>query len=698
MVPFPAAPIRPPTEEHLHRGMGRWWWLAPLLAVLPTLAAGQDANLCDVPGEAPDIIVGDLPTNEVQRFGSENGITGFSIGTTSCNLGTCWANWFGNTNEHPVIGQNMFRLKDGRFEQVGQSWVKHGFFALSGEFCSEECVSGGGSHLGVNCSDPYSAGLNGDQTRLGPRSEINAATGVFPFPFTTLGVTGGPIYKRLQVHNTDLDPALNPGASYFVEGQYVNADDILGGNEANNNSYRPVNVTDGGGTFDISLTGSTVQQAAAVQAWAAQDPGVHGASVQVVNDGLFLVYSNATDLGGGVWRYEYAVQNLTSHRAAGSFEVPLPVGAQVQNIGFHDVDYHSGEPYDGTDWTGQRIIALDVVRWSTVPFSTNPDANALRWGTLYNFRFDADAPPVTGNLTLGLFAPGTPSSVTAAARVPSSCNNDGNCEGAETCSDCADCAVQWSPTGFCNDGLCEPGIGEDCLSCPQDCNGQQSGGPSGRFCCGDGDGDTPVGCGDTRCTSGGFSCGTSVLETCCGDSICHPLENPCFCTADCGPPLAVELACSDGNDDDCDGAADCADFDCCNDIACVDGIDADGDGVADCDCDDNNSQAWTPPGEIQSLQLSHDGLGGADLGWLPPTEKGGVTVTYDVLRSSDQDFVGSGLCLTLADPAVPAAADGDTPTAGIAFYYLARALNECPDPGSLGTDSDGGKREGLACP
>ena len=47
------------------------------------------------------------------------------------------------------------------------------------------------------------------------------------------------------------------------------------------------------------------------------------------------------------------------------------------------------------------------VSWSTETFDQNPDANALRWGTLYNFRFDADVPPTTGEARIGLFEPGT---------------------------------------------------------------------------------------------------------------------------------------------------------------------------------------------------------------------------------------------------------------------------------------------------
>ena len=125
---------------------------------------------CSANGKSPDVIVGALTGNpsNLQRWGSSNGIIAYSVGTTSCNIGDCWLNWISGTPDHPVIGQNLFRLKDGRFEQIGQAWLKHGFTALQGTVCGSCTPSGTGARLGVGCSDPYDTGLNGSQTRLGP--------------------------------------------------------------------------------------------------------------------------------------------------------------------------------------------------------------------------------------------------------------------------------------------------------------------------------------------------------------------------------------------------------------------------------------------------------------------------------------------------------------------------------------------------
>ena len=489
---------------------------AIVIFTAPVLA--QTDNVCDE-GESPDVIVGNI-TGRV-RHGSIGGITAFSVGTTSCNVGDCWLKWIASTPEHPVIGQNMYRLKSGRFEQIGQSWLKHGYTALQQTYCSTGCLpSGTGARLGVLCSDPYSATLNGTQTRLGPKFEVDAYAGEFPFPPTDGDETGDAIYKRLQVHDVDLNPALNAGATYFVEAQYVTNDDAKAGNGANNVSYRPITIS-GTATFDITLVGSTVQGQPAIEAWRAADAAVTLTLAQVPGEGRYRVGSRATDLGNGQWHYEYAVHNLDSHQSASSFSVPLPPGATLTNIGFHDVDYHSGEPYSGTDWNATIGGNPPTVAWSTSPYFLNPNANALRWGTLYNFRFDADVAPATTSVTIGLFRPGADTQVQALAVTPSLCDGDGICDPQESCERCpAECSGQGGGSGCCGNDTCE--VGESPCSCEADCGPQA---PSES------------------------SCGNSVDDDCDGGVDCSD--------ADCCPDSAC--ASSDGDGDLWPQACDCDD-------------------------------------------------------------------------------------------------------------------------------------------
>ncbi|HJQ98207.1 MAG TPA: hypothetical protein VJ826_07810, partial [Candidatus Polarisedimenticolaceae bacterium] len=107
-------------------------------------------NNCLLNGKSPDVVA---DFNSFMRHGNLRGITAYSIGVTACNYGSCWLNWIGTTAEHPVTGQNMFRLKDGRFEQVGQGWLKHAFLAENGPYCNGSCSpSGSMTQLGINCS------------------------------------------------------------------------------------------------------------------------------------------------------------------------------------------------------------------------------------------------------------------------------------------------------------------------------------------------------------------------------------------------------------------------------------------------------------------------------------------------------------------------------------------------------------------
>ena len=104
---------------------------------------------------------------------------------------------------------NAYRLEDGRLEQIGMSWVKNGTTAAAGSGCGLPCNGNGGSVLGAGCRDIYSAGFNGIQSILGPRSQVNAFTGDYPGPS---GPGGGVLNKRLQIPETDLQ---NGNALYY---------------------------------------------------------------------------------------------------------------------------------------------------------------------------------------------------------------------------------------------------------------------------------------------------------------------------------------------------------------------------------------------------------------------------------------------------------------------------------------------------
>ncbi len=378
----------------------------------------------------PDLIVADLQA--LKRWGRVGDITAYSVGTTVCNLGDNRASWVLNTNQHPIVPQHMYRLKDGRFEQIGMSWVTHTYFPLNGTFCSENCVPGGTSALGPLCSDVHSSSVNGLQANMAPRSQVNAATGVFPYPWTSPPYPAT-IGRRLQVHDADLYPPSNPGALYFVEGQYLTRDETVAGNHYNNASYRRVQVVwyEGSPTvYELAFVMGyeTQREKPALLAWQDFDPAVTVTYLDIPSDGRMMLAYKVSDLGGGWYHYEYAVCNMNSHRSAQSFSIPIPMGVSVVNIGFHDVDYHSGEPYDLSDWTATP--PGDSVTWATTPYSVNPDANALRWGTTYNFRFDADVPPGIADATLVLFRPGTPTSITLPTHGPvpltgADCNTNG---------------------------------------------------------------------------------------------------------------------------------------------------------------------------------------------------------------------------------------------------------------------------------
>ena len=369
----------------------------------------------DCPNVGPDVVVSDI--FDSLNWGNLDGEIAFTIGTNACNIGDEVLNWVGDTPDHPVIAQSLYRIKDDRLEQIGTAWLKHGFGAAQVPGCGCTCVPADYQHLGVGCSDAYSAVVNGVQAGLGPRREVNPHTGVFPFPPSGWGQSGNILERRLRTAISDIDPDFNPGSVFLVESQYVTPADAMAGNSANNVSWRSCEFVSGEWTnyYDLALTGETQVGETAVEAWATLDPQVRTERIEVPGDGLVVVGSRVTELAGGWYRYAWAIQNVTCNREIAGLWVGVNEGASVSSVEFHDVELH-GEGVDRAPWA---FIQEDTfVGWSTESHDINPDANSIRWGTTFTYVLETNSPPAEGSLQLGLFKPGGRSTIDVPATVP----------------------------------------------------------------------------------------------------------------------------------------------------------------------------------------------------------------------------------------------------------------------------------------
>lgn len=406
------------------------------VAMSPIPAEVPDVGQRGFPNPGPDVIVGDIPNiSQYGRVGTVgSGTIGAAIGTTSCNKGDTILNWRQMPDvRHPVIAQNVYRLMTvngaSRFEHIGQSWVKHGFCALQLQLCFNCTPAGSGclNRLGVGCADPYDSGLNATQSNLGARSWINPYTGVFTSAARShTGHSHNAIDHRIQIRDVDL---AIPGAIYYDEGQYVAQDDATAGNQFNNVSHRRINVSgpSGGGTFTFTNNGGVVRESPAIDKWTT---ATKQTLLPLVDDGMAILGYEVTDLGNGTWHYEIALYNMNFNTAFNSFSVPIPDGVTVSNVGFHYPLNHgpqaTGGEFDNIDWAVST--SGGALTWSCENEATNPNANALRWASLFNFRFDADSPPETATATIGLYKTGgtTTAEIQAPSAVPCPADLDGD--------------------------------------------------------------------------------------------------------------------------------------------------------------------------------------------------------------------------------------------------------------------------------
>ena len=403
---------------------------------------------CDGPGGANDGTVSWAPSstlkNNVNNGTAQATIQGDPLGTSTA-LYTGYIAWHTKftgsppdynppykNDQHPFLIWNLYRLNaNGSIEQIGRSGVKHAFVSVNVGCFDDGCDFLGGHALGRGCGDTYGTGNNDSPWDMGPRSEIVPANGTWGRcgsiwdPDCTgqdSGNNNDEWTQRLKTHESQVDPAANPGATYMMDSWYLARQDIN-----IYNSMATVTGTPHYASNQWSFAGqSNFRLGAAIDRWVdPANPGTNAMNTELsVHEGHVKVAVKATDLGGGQWRYDYAVMNFDFARAVvqaqGSGHGPDP--RVVSNKGFDSISLPAGGTLGAMTFSNGSVdssgswsssVTDGVVTW------TAPDGGTLDWGTMYSYSITSTSAPTQGTVTLHIAQDGTPTSYDVATLVPS---------------------------------------------------------------------------------------------------------------------------------------------------------------------------------------------------------------------------------------------------------------------------------------
>lgn len=313
---------------------------------------------------------------------------------------------YGN-DQHPYLVWAMYRQDaDGSLVPLGVSGVKHAFFAQN-----TGCTCNGDYVLYRGCGDLYSAATNDMASVLGPRSEIDPSSGrwgrcgsVFDPDCNGSQDSSGfaqPFERRLLAAEADLLPMLNPGARWFIEAWYVVRDDA---NLDNSMGFREVLPGKNGTAWSFPTT-SPLQAGPLISQWV--DPASPTALSQAhrltLADGRIQLAVQVSDLGGGQWRYRYALMNLDyadSQFSGSGSALRMESSRGVHGIRWlverSDIDnliFRDDDRQPASDWSAPATGPLQL---------TAPPGADLGWGRLASISFDSSQPPTLDEITLQL--------------------------------------------------------------------------------------------------------------------------------------------------------------------------------------------------------------------------------------------------------------------------------------------------------
>jgi hypothetical protein len=402
--------------------------------------AGNPAVSCDGPSGPDDGEVVFAPSSTLRNAGIWSGQNNPEPADIAW-----WQKFSGvfdpyRNDQHPFLIWNLYRVDaSGQIDQIARSGVKHAFLTINSG-CEINC---GNSHiLWQGCGDTYSSGNNDSNGDLGPRRELIPARGLWgrcgsiydPDCNGSQDPSGNTSYsQRMIVRESQITAAANPGAQYYFESWYIVRDDV---DVYNTMGYRQVAPTYS--TLWSSGPLGAFTRGPVINLWVnPTSPGPNASNREVNVDALpagerdprdggkARVAVRATDLGGGQWRYDYAVMNVDYARAVLDPNTSEPNLRVIRNLGFGSfavdalgdpsptsISFSDGDLSSANDWTSS--VAGGRITW------TAPAGNELNWGTLFRFSFVSTAPPRSGSAaaTLGAAEPGTVAGFTAASLRP----------------------------------------------------------------------------------------------------------------------------------------------------------------------------------------------------------------------------------------------------------------------------------------
>ncbi|MEQ1633975.1 MAG: hypothetical protein ABL997_16465, partial [Planctomycetota bacterium] len=366
---------------------------ATLAATVASSLLAQSNTVAGLDGRLTDV-------NSLTYWGRRGaahpgGEAGMSMLNTMCNPGSVNIPWQAPMQpNHPMFGFIITRETNGRMVQISDwSHCKHAFTSTNFNGACGTCQNPGtGSLMGINCSDTYGAGNNGDRNYLGPPAEIDPWLGVWNpvgsyfdkgFPEVAAPANGDGARSNITPTDVVMNRVAVKESELLTAGTFYYGIQLIHRGEAVAN--RGDNIASRGFTPSWSGTQWTFNNAAA-QAYGSILSRWTGATVDSAtngtDDGRIFVASKVSTIAGG-FHYEYGVHNVDSNRGIASFRIPVGAGATVTAFGFRDIDNDALN-----NWVGTRV-GNEIV-------FTAPGNNPQNWNTVFNCWFDCTQAPSTG--------------------------------------------------------------------------------------------------------------------------------------------------------------------------------------------------------------------------------------------------------------------------------------------------------------